>query len=224
MNGILILNKPKGMTSFSVVHTIHKLTKMKAGHAGTLDPMATGILIIMLGKATKAAQQFEASQKEYVAEITFGITTDSLDSTGKILTQKEVNITKEQLLEVMKTFVGEIEQVPPMVSAIKKDGVRLYKLARQGIEVHRDPRKITIYELELLSFEGTKASMRIACSKGTYIRTLCDDIGEKLGCGAYMSALVRTRSGDYTLDDSISLEEAIKLHNLGQLEAKVMGV
>jgi tRNA pseudouridine55 synthase len=222
MNGVLILNKPKGMTSFSVVHTIHKLTKMKAGHAGTLDPMATGILVILLGKATKSAQLFEASQKEYVAEITFGITTDSLDSMGKVLTQKEVNITKEQLLKVMEDFKGEIQQIPPMVSALKKNGVRLYNLARQGITVEREPRNITIFELELLSFEGSKASIRVACSKGTYIRTLCDDIGAKLGCGAHMSALVRTKSGDYTLDDSISLEEAIKLHNLGELEAKVI--
>jgi tRNA pseudouridine55 synthase len=221
MNGILILNKPKGMTSFSVVHTIHKLTKIKAGHAGTLDPMATGILVILLGKATKAAQQFEASQKEYVAEMTFGVTTDSLDSTGKVLETKEVNITKEQLLEVMKDFQGEISQIPPMVSALKKNGVRLYNLARQGITVEREPRKITIYEMELLSFGGNKAEIRVACSKGTYIRTICDDIGAKLGCGAHMSALVRTKSGDYTLDDSISLEEAIKLHNLGKLEERV---
>jgi tRNA pseudouridine55 synthase len=221
MNGVLILNKPKGMTSFSVVNTIHKLTKLKAGHAGTLDPMATGILVILLGKATKSAKDFESSDKEYEAEITFGIETDSLDSTGKVLSEKKADVTKEQLLSVMKEFEGEIEQVPPMVSAIKKNGVRLYKLARKGIEVEREPRKITIFKLELLSFDGDKATLRVQCSKGTYIRSLCADIGAKLGCGAVMSGLVRTRSGKFAINDSISLEEAIKLHNLGKLEERV---
>ena len=221
MNGILILNKPKGMTSFAVVNTIHKLTKAKAGHAGTLDPMATGILVILLGKATKSAKLFESSDKEYEAEMTFGVETDSLDSTGKVLSERKAAVTKEQLLSVMKEFEGEIEQVPPMVSAIKKQGVRLYKLARRGIEVEREPRRITIHRLELTSFSGDKATIRVVCSKGTYIRSLCADIGAKLGCGAVMSGLVRTRSGEYSLNDAISLEEAIKLHNVGELEGKI---
>ena len=221
MNGILILNKPKGMTSFSVVNTIHKLTKLKAGHAGTLDPMAEGILVILLGKATKSAKTFEASDKEYEAEITFGVTTDTLDSTGKILSKQDVNITEQQLVDVLDQFKGDMDQVPPMVSAIKKGGIRLYKLARRGIEVQRDPRKITIHKLELLSFSGDKASIRVACSKGTYIRSLCADIGGKLGCGAMMSKLTRTRSGKFSISDAVSLEDAIKLHNLGKLEARI---
>lgn len=221
MNGIIILNKPKGMTSFAVVNTIHKLTKAKAGHAGTLDPMAEGVLIILLGKYTKKAREFEASVKEYETEITFGIETHSLDSTGKVTSKKEVNITEQQLREVMAQFTGEIEQIPPMVSAIHYKGKRLYELVSDGIEVEREPRKITIHKIELLSFEGSRASFRVTCSKGTYIRSLCADIGSRLGCGAHMSKLTRTRSGDYSLGDSITLEEAIKLHNLGKLEGAV---
>ena len=222
MNGILILNKPKGMTSFAVVNTIHKLTKLKAGHAGTLDPMAEGILIVLLGRATKSAKTFEASDKEYEAEMTFGVTTDTLDATGKVLSKKEINFTEQQLIDVLGQFRGEIDQVPPMVSALKKDGVRLYKLARRGIEVEREPRKITIHKLELLSFSGDKAAIRVACSKGTYIRSLCADIGAKLGCGAMMSKLTRTRSGKFSLIDSVSLEEAVRLHNLGKLEDRII--
>jgi tRNA pseudouridine55 synthase len=221
MNGIIVINKPKGMTSFSVVHMLHKLTKLKAGHAGTLDPMATGILVILLGGATKKAKDFESSEKEYEAEITFGIETDSLDATGKVLSTKEVNITQQQLIDAMEGFKGEIDQIPPMFSAIKKGGVRLYKMARQGIEIEREPRKITIHQLELISFNKDKAMLKVVCSKGTYIRTLCADIGAKLGCGAMMSKLTRTRSGDYSLKDSMTLEEAIKYHNKGELEAKV---
>lgn len=221
MNGVLILNKPKGMTSFAVVNTIHKLTKAKAGHAGTLDPMAEGVLVILLGKATKQAKTFESSEKEYEAEMTLGIETDTLDSTGKVLATRTPEVSREQLTSAMKEFEGEIEQIPPMVSAIKMGGVRLYKLARKGIEVEREPRKITIHKLELLSFDRDKASIRVACSKGTYIRSLCADIGKKLGCGATMSRLTRTRSGEFTLDKAVSLEEAIKLHNIGKLEEKV---
>jgi tRNA pseudouridine55 synthase len=224
MHGVIILNKPKGMTSFAVVNTIHKLTKAKAGHAGTLDPMAEGVLIILLGKYTKRASEFVASIKEYEAEITFGIETHSLDSTGKVTSRKEVNVTEDQLREVMREFVGEIEQIPPMVSAIHYKGKRLYELVNDGIEVEREPRKITIHKLELLSFEGRTASFRVSCSKGTYIRSLCADIGAKLGCGAIMSKLTRTRSGEYSISDSISLEEAIRLHNMGKLEARILGV
>jgi len=221
MNGIIIINKPKGMTSFAVVNTIHKLTKVKAGHAGTLDPIAEGVLIILLGRYTKRASEFVASIKEYEAEITFGIETHSLDSTGRITSRKEVNITEQQLREVMDQFVGEIEQIPPMVSAIHYKGKRLYELVNDGIEVEREPRKLTIHRLELLGFEGKKASFRVSCSKGTYIRSLCADIGTKLGCGAHMSKLTRIRSGDFSIDKAITLEEAIKLHNVGKLESVV---
>jgi tRNA pseudouridine55 synthase len=218
MHGLLILNKPKGMTSFSAVNAIHKLIGVKAGHAGTLDPMAEGVLVVLLGKFTKKAKEFESSIKEYEAEITFGIETDSLDSTGKVTSRKEVDITKPQLEEAMDQFTGEIEQIPPMVSAIHYKGKRLYELARQGIEVERAPRKITIHKLELKSFEKDRASFVVSCSKGTYIRTLCADIGTKLGCGAHMSKLTRIRSGDFSIDNALTLEQVFKLHNHGDLE------
>jgi tRNA pseudouridine55 synthase len=218
MHGVIILNKPKGMTSFAVVNTIHKLTKSKAGHAGTLDPMAEGVLVVLLGKFTKKAKEFESSIKEYEAEITFGIETDSLDSTGKITSRKEASISEQQLKDVMGQFAGEIEQVPPMVSAIHYKGKRLYELARAGIEVERAPRKITIHKLELKSFSPSKASFTVSCSKGTYIRSLCADIGSKLGCGAHMSKLTRVKSGDFSIDNALTLEEIFKLHNHGELE------
>jgi tRNA pseudouridine55 synthase len=218
MNGLLIVNKPKGMTSFSVVNAIHRLIGVKAGHAGTLDPMAEGVLVVLLGKFTKKAKEFESSIKEYEAEITFGIETDSLDSTGKITSKKEVNITKQQLRDVMDLFIGEIEQIPPMVSAIHHKGKRLYDLARQGIEVERSPRKITINKLELRSFDRDRASFVVSCSKGTYIRTLCADIGSRLGCGAHMSKLTRIKSGDFSIDNALTLEQVFKLHNHGELE------
>jgi len=218
MHGLLILNKPKGMTSFSAVNAIHKLIGVKAGHAGTLDPMAEGVLVVLLGKFTKKAKEFESSIKEYEAEITFGIETDSLDSTGKVLSRKEVNITKPQLEEAISQFTGEIEQIPPMVSAIHYKGKRLYELARQGIEVERAPRKITIHKLFLKSFDKDKASFIVSCSKGTYIRTLCADIGAKLGCGAHMSKLTRIKSGDFSIDDALTLEQVFQLHNHGELE------
>lgn len=218
MHGLLILNKPKGMTSFSAVNAIHKLTGVKAGHAGTLDPMAEGILVILLGKFTKKAKEFESSIKEYEAEITFGVETDSLDSTGRITSRKEVNISEQQLKDAMAQFVGEIEQVPPMVSAIHHKGRRLYELAREGIEVERSPRKITIHKLELRSFDGNRASFIVRCSKGTYIRSLCADIGSKLKCGAHMSKLTRIKSGDFSIERALTLEEIFKLHNSGELE------
>jgi tRNA pseudouridine55 synthase len=221
MNGIIVLNKPKGMTSFSVVNTLHKLTKEKAGHAGTLDPMAEGVLVVLLGKATKSAKKFESSEKTYDAEITFGVETDSLDATGKVTKTHDVNITEEQLKEAIKNYIGEIDQIPPMVSAIHHNGRRLYELARLGISVDREPRRVTISEINLRSFSGKSAEISVICSKGTYIRSLCADIGTDLGCGAHMSKLTRTRSGDFNLSDSISLEDAIKLHNTGELEARI---
>jgi len=218
MHGIMILNKPKGMTSFAVVDAVHKLTKSKAGHAGTLDPMAEGVLVVLLGRFTKKAKEFESSIKEYEAEITFGIETDSLDSTGKVLSRKEVNITEQQLRETMAQFNGEIDQIPPMISAIHHKGKRLYELARQGIEVERTPRKITIHKLELKSFDKDRASFVISCSKGTYIRTLCADIGAKFGCGAHMSKLTRIKSGNFSIDKALTLEQVFSLHNHGELE------
>jgi tRNA pseudouridine55 synthase len=184
--------------------------------------MAEGVLVVLLGKFTKKAKEFESSIKEYEAEITFGIETDSLDSTGKVLSRKEVNITKPQLEDAMGRFTGEIEQIPPMFSAIHHKGKRLYELARQGIEVERAPRKITIHKFFLKSFDKNRASFVVSCSKGTYIRTLCADIGNKLGCGAHMSKLTRIKSGDFSIDNALTLEQVFKLHNRGELEGKIM--
>jgi len=209
------------MTSFAVVNAIHKLIGVKAGHAGTLDPMAEGVLIVLLGRATKKAQEFEASAKEYDAEITFGVETDSLDATGRITSEKEVNITEQQLKEVILRFIGEIDQIPPMFSAIHYKGKRLYELARRGIEVERAPRRITINSIELKSFGDGKAGVVVSCSKGTYIRTLCADIGTALGCGAHMSKLTRIKSGEYSIDNSYTLEEIFKLKNIGELEKAI---
>jgi len=222
MDAVIVVNKPKGISSFRVVDRIKKLTKIKkVGHAGTLDPSATGILIICLDKACKRASSFMSTDKVYEAEMVFGITTDSGDSDGAVLTNKPAAVDKKNLAETIKMFVGDIEQIPPMVSALHHKGQRLYDLARQGITVDRPPRKIRINSIDLLSFEtgpNPKARIRVDCSKGTYIRTLCEDIGAKLGTGAYESQLIRTRSGKFTIEDSHTLEEIEKLYNNGELE------
>lgn len=212
MDAIIVVNKPQGITSFKVVEKIKKITKIKkVGHAGTLDPSAKGVLIICLGKACKKAKDFMNLDKEYVAEITFGITTDTGDSEGKILSSQKVILDKNMLDETLKSFVGEIEQIPPMVSAIHYKGERLYKLAKKGIVVERKPRKVNIKQIQLLSFDNKKdnptAWIRVVCSKGTYIRTLCEDIGKKLGCGAYESQLIRTKIGNYSIEKSHTIEE-----------------
>ncbi|MFC1767807.1 tRNA pseudouridine(55) synthase TruB [Candidatus Margulisiibacteriota bacterium] len=208
MNGILIVDKPSGITSYDVIRRLKKIIKPeKIGHAGTLDPIATGVLVILLGKFTKMATDLLADDKEYVFEATFGVATDTQDSSGKVLSERPVDISKMQLREAMEKFKGEIEQTPPMVSAVKHKGQPLYKLARQGIEVKREPRKILIKEFELINLDADKAVFKVVCSKGTYIRTLCHDLGELLGCGAHMSQLRRTRSGKYTVGDSRTLDE-----------------
>lgn len=218
MNGLIVLNKPKGMTSFSAVDAIHRLTGTKAGHAGTLDPMAEGVLLVMLGTFTKKAKEFESSVKDYQAEITFGVETDSLDSTGKVISEKEPQFTEQQLRDAMKKFTGDIDQIPPMVSAIHHKGQRLYELARKGIEVERAPRKVNISKLDLLSFSGDRANIDVSCSKGTYIRSLCADIGRELGCGAHMSKLTRVKSGEFSIDQALTLQQVFQLHNHGNLE------
>ena len=221
MDAVIIVNKPKGISSFGVVARIRKITKIKkAGHAGTLDPSATGVLVVCLEKACKRVNEFMGQDKEYEAEIVFGITTDSGDSDGTITSEKEVSLTEDELRLAVKSFVGDIDQVPPMVSALHHKGQRLYELARQGITVERPPRKVRINDIKVLSFENgknPKAWIRVSCSKGTYIRTLCEDIGTKLGTGPYESQLVRTRSGQFRIDDSHTLEEIENLYNNGEL-------
>lgn len=221
LNGILIINKPPGMTSHDVVQVLRKILGVrKIGHTGTLDPSATGVLILCIGEATKIAQFLQGLPKEYLAEMIFGITTDTEDSQGKILSRVKCDISREAVEKVLENFRGTIEQIPPMVSAIKVGGRPLYKLARQGKTIERKPRKVKIYQLELLKFEpalNPKASLRIVCSKGTYIRTLYADIGKKLGCGAHLSQLIRTRVGDFSLEQSHTLSEIEKLSKENKL-------
>ncbi len=202
--GIYTFYKPITWTSFDVVNWVkYRAGGEKVGHAGTLDPIAEGLLIVAVGrKFTKGLEVLVNCDKEYFFEITFGSVTDTYDSTGKVIRQTaDFSLTKEQLLSVTNTFIGEQDQIPPMFSAIKQQGKKLYDLARKGIEVVREPRKVNITELELLSFDGKKAELRAVVSKGTYIRSLCYDIGEKLGIGAHMSKLKRTRIGSFKLDD-----------------------
>ncbi len=216
MDGILNILKPPGMTSFDVVAKIKRLCKVKkVGHTGTLDPDAVGVLPICIGKGTRMVEFLMEDHKFYRGEITLGIETDTLDAAGTIIRQGEVgNIDVVELEQIINQFIGKIEQIPPMVSAVKHKGKRLYELARQGIEVKREPREVEIYSINLIKADlapqtGTKPSFMIdvECSKGTYIRTLAHDIGQALGCGAHLSYLLRTGTGHFTLDDSITLDE-----------------
>lgn len=210
MNGVLVINKPKEFTSFDVVAVVRKYSgQRKIGHTGTLDPNATGVLPLLLGNATKAQDIIPNHDKEYVAEFSLGITTDTLDIWGEIITKQESHITQQDIENILDNFRGEIDQTPPMFSAIQINGQRLYDLARKGVEVERESRKVTIYKLELTSFDEEKqtGSLTVACSKGTYIRSLIDDIGKVLGCGAVMTALNRTMACSYTLSQAITLEE-----------------
>ncbi|MCK5690463.1 tRNA pseudouridine(55) synthase TruB [Myxococcota bacterium] len=208
MDGILVIDKPVGPTSHDVVAIARKALNMKkVGHTGTLDPAATGVLPLVLGQGTKIAQYLSGDDKTYEAVIRLGITTTTLDREGEVTSQKEVNVDKAAILQALEPFRGEIEQTPPMYSAKKLDGQPLYKLARKGVEVERKAKKIVIYELELLEMNLPDISVRVRCSAGTYIRVLAEDLGEKLGCGAYLAELRRTQAGVFTLADAVELEE-----------------
>lgn len=211
--GILVVDKPAGPTSFDVVHRVRATLKTpKVGHTGTLDPAATGVLPICLGAATKLAGYITEGDKEYEATVRLGETTDTQDATGTVLQQREViDLTPARLEATLQKFVGEIEQVPPMFSAVKKDGKRLYELARAGKEVEREARKVTIRAIELLEFGVPEFRIRVGCSKGTYIRTLAHDVGEALGFGAHLKALRRTRSGPFSLAQAVSLQKVVEL-------------
>lgn len=227
MDGIIVINKPEGYTSFDVVSVMKKLfSQKKVGHAGTLDPIATGVLPILLGSATKAQDMFPNSDKEYIAEFKLGITTDTLDITGKALTQSNIYVNKFQVEEALKYFKGNIKQIPPMYSALKKDGKKLYELARKGINVQREQRNITIKEIELMDFNEQEQTgvIRVLCSKGTYIRSICDDLGSNLGCGAIMTNLKRTMACGFKIEESLTINEARKLSEIGKLNEKVIGI
>lgn len=210
MNGIIGVNKPQGFTSFDVIAKLRGILHTKRiGHGGTLDPMATGVLPVFIGTATKACDIMPDGRKVYVADFRFGITTDTQDITGNILTESDKKVSLKELKAVIPEFIGNIQQIPPMYSAVQVNGKRLYDLARQGIEVERKPREIEVKQIKLYRYneETQEGTMEIDCGKGTYIRTIIHDIGEKLGCGAVMTALERIYSGGFSIADCHTLEE-----------------
>lgn len=210
MNGVINIYKNTGMTSFDVVAMVRRVAKMKkVGHTGTLDPAASGVLPVCLGKATKIIDYIMENKKVYRVNLKLGMVTDTYDLEGEVLREEDAShITKDEILNCINSFVGTIDQVPPMYSALKQNGVRLYELARQGIEVHREARKITIYSIENIKIESNdNIQMDVCCSKGTYIRSLCYDIGEKLNVGATMTALERIQNGTFTKEEAINIED-----------------
>lgn len=207
MDGIVIVDKPQGWTSQDVTARLRRVFgTRRIGHGGTLDPMATGVLPVFVGRATRAVEFFEHAEKTYETVLRFGITTDTEDMTGTVLTEENVSFTEEQLQETLAAFRGEILQVPPMYSALKVNGQKLCDLARKGKTVERQPRPITIHELTLVERGENTLRLRVRCSKGTYIRTLCKDIGEKLGCGGCMESLRRVAAGEYAIDEAVPLQ------------------
>ena len=211
MNGIVIIDKPQGWTSQDVTARLRRVfNTRRIGHGGTLDPMATGVLPVFVGRGTRGVEFFEHAEKIYETVLRPGMTTDTEDITGTVLTQTEVNVTAEMVEAILPQFRGDIMQVPPMYSALKVDGQKLYDLARKGKEVERQPRPITIHELTLLGVEEDGIHLRVHCSKGTYIRTLCKDIGQALGCGGCMAALRRVQAGEYTISESVPLMELLE--------------
>ena len=214
MNGIVIIDKPQGWTSQDVTARLRRVfNTRRIGHGGTLDPMATGVLPVFVGRGTRGVEFFEHAEKTYEAVLQLGITTDTEDTSGTVLEEKEVNISEAEFLGILPKFRGEIQQIPPMYSALKIDGQKLCDLARKGKTVERKPRPITIFELECLEFSGNTARLRVRCSKGTYIRTLCKDIGQALGCGGCMAALRRVTAGEYTIEESVPLDVLLEAEN-----------
>ena len=227
MDCILCLDKPQEMTSFACCAVFRRLLGVKKiGHAGTLDPMATGVLPLLVGKATRALELLPDHNKRYTASLRFGLVSDTQDAWGKVSATGGAVPSLRAVEDALPAFRGAIRQVPPMMSALKKDGVRLYDLARQGIEVEREARPVTIESLELLGYDEAAGELTLdcACSKGTYIRTLCADLGEALGCGAVMTSLRRTRAAGYSLEQCITLEEARRLAEEGTLASRLMPV
>lgn len=227
MNGVILIDKPADFTSFDVVAVVRKITgQRKTGHTGTLDPNATGVLPILLGSATKAQDLIVNHDKTYIADFRFGLTTDTLDIWGKVLSEQKSEVTREDILNVIPKFTGEIEQIPPMFSAVQKNGQRLYDLARKGIEVERESRKVTVYSLELLEFdeETQIGKFEISCSKGTYVRTIIDDIGRLLGVGGVMTGLRRISACGYKIGECITLDKARQLAESGELEKYISSV
>ena len=212
MNGILLVDKPEGWTSHDIVAKLRsKLGIRKIGHAGTLDPLATGLLILLVGNATKISQYVTNQDKRYVGELVLGQVTDSYDEEGDVIETHEVNVTNQEIYNVAKTFLGDQMQLPPMYSAKKVAGKRLYEFARQGKEIEREPRPVKIYEFEITNIALPRVSFDVACSKGTYVRTLAHDMGQKLGCGAYLSQLRRTHTGNFSVQQARPLADLLAL-------------
>jgi tRNA pseudouridine55 synthase len=220
VNGVLVLDKPRGMSSNQALQKVRWLLNAeKAGHTGSLDPLATGVLPLCFGEATKFSQYLLDADKGYETLAQLGVTTTTGDAEGEVLEERQVTVGREALEALLPRFRGEIEQVPPMYSALKKDGQPLYKLARAGEVVEREARSVTIARLELLAFEAPCATLAVSCSKGTYIRTLVEDIGRELGCGAHVAALRRTQAGPFGLAQAVTLEELVQVHAEGGNEA-----
>lgn len=224
MNGFLNILKPAGWTSHDVVARLRSILKIqKIGHTGTLDPAATGVLPICLGKATKLARFLTESDKEYRAVMRLGETTDTQDATGKVLSRRPVDdLTEGRVLDALGAFRGAIQQIPPMYSAVKIGGRPLYKAARAGREVDRTPRTVVIYRLDLVQMEDRDVTLEVACSKGTYIRTLCADIGERLGSGAHLHRLERTRSGPFRIKDAVTLSDLESSVQAGRVRERIL--
>ena len=211
MNGIVIVDKPQGWTSQDVTARLRRVfNTRRIGHGGTLDPMATGVLPVFVGRATRGVEFFEHAEKTYEAVIRLGLVTDTQDTSGAVLEEKDVHISDVEFLDILRQFRGEIMQIPPMYSALKVNGQKLCDLARKGQEVERKPRPITVYQLDAADFDGLTARLTVRCSKGTYIRTLCHDIGQALGCGGCMQALRRISAGAYTIEEAVPLQELLE--------------
>jgi tRNA pseudouridine55 synthase len=225
-DGVLLINKPGGCTSHDVVDFLRRRFKFKkVGHCGTLDPMATGLLMMVIGKATKVQDLLMAEDKEYQGTLTLGSTTDSQDAQGAVLTTQEVPAFSEtEITAAFEAFQGDFYQIPPMVSALKKDGVPLYKLAREGKTVEREPRLVHVFYHKLLDISLPSVRFEIKCSKGFYVRTYCHDIGAKLGCGGHLSQLSRTRSGNFLLKDALSWEELGRKQSAGDLAQNILSL
>ena len=214
MNGIVIVDKPQDWTSQDVTARLRRVfNTRRIGHGGTLDPMATGVLPVFVGRATRGVEFFEHAEKVYETTIRLGLTTDTEDTWGNVLEEKEVHISETEFLDILTQFRGKIKQIPPMYSALKVNGQKLCDLARKGREVERQPREIEIFQLECLEFSGDTARLRVRCSKGTYIRTLCKDIGAALGCGGCMAAVRRIQAGEYTIEEAVPLQELLDAEN-----------
>ena len=225
MNGILLIDKQPDWTSNDVVAKLKGiLHQRRIGHSGTLDPMATGLLVVFVGRATRAVEFAEGHDKRYIAGLRLGITTDTQDITGTVLEEKDVIVTREELEQALAGFRGETQQIPPMYSAIKHDGRRLYDIARKGGEVERKPRAITIHEIQVIGQQDGDWLLDVRCSKGTYVRTLCHDLGQALGCGGCMSSLRRVEAGRFSVDQAVTLFQVQQMADVGRVEELLLPV